>query len=96
MMTAMVAIISIILIFLFVGRKALPVFTNESVRQTASVKEFFTRNGQSPDGKPAFVWQPVSDRPKYSFVPLIDGQRTTSPAGSDEIEFQRGQYAERA
>jgi hypothetical protein len=27
MMTAMVAIISIILIFLFVGRKALPVFT---------------------------------------------------------------------
>ncbi|HEU0178243.1 MAG TPA: phosphate ABC transporter permease subunit PstC [Blastocatellia bacterium] len=73
MMTAMIAIISIILIFLFVGRKALPVLTNERVRQTASVEEFFTRNGQSPDGKPAFVWQPISERPKYSFIPLIAG-----------------------
>jgi phosphate transport system permease protein len=73
MMTAMIAIISIILIFLFVGRKALPVFTNERVRQTANAEEFFTRNGQSPDGRPAFVWQPISERPKYSFVPLIVG-----------------------
>ncbi len=73
MMTAMVAIISIILIFLFVGRKALPVLTNERIRQTANVEEFFTPNGQSPDGKPAFVWQPISERPKYSFVPLIVG-----------------------
>ncbi|MCI0391049.1 MAG: phosphate ABC transporter permease subunit PstC [Acidobacteria bacterium] len=73
MVTAMVAILSIILIFLFLGRKALPVFTNESVRQTANVEEFFTRNGQTPDGKSAFIWQPISERPKYSFVPLIAG-----------------------
>jgi phosphate transport system permease protein len=73
MMTAMIAIISIILIFLFVGRKALPVLTNESIRRTANVEEFFTRNGRSPDGKPAFVWQPISERPKYSFIPLIVG-----------------------
>jgi phosphate transport system permease protein len=31
------------------------------------------RNGQSPDGRPAFIWQPISERPKYSFVPLIVG-----------------------
>jgi phosphate transport system permease protein len=73
MVTAMVAILSIILIFLFVGRKALPVFTSERVRETANVEEFFTRNGQTPDGKPAFIWQPISERPKYSFVPLIAG-----------------------
>lgn len=73
MMTAMIAIISIILIFLFVGRKALPVLTNERVRRTANVEEFFTRNGRSLDGKPVFVWQPISERPKYSFIPLIIG-----------------------
>ncbi|HEY6403287.1 MAG TPA: phosphate ABC transporter permease subunit PstC [Blastocatellia bacterium] len=73
MLTAMLAIISIILIFLFVGRKALPVLTDERVKRTANVEEFFTRNGQSPDGKPAFIWQPISERPKYSFIPLIVG-----------------------
>ncbi|HNG34750.1 MAG TPA: ABC transporter permease subunit, partial [Blastocatellia bacterium] len=71
--TAMVAVVSVILIFLFVGRKALPVLTNEQVRQTANVEEFFTHNGQDADGKPAFVWQPISERPKYSFVPLLVG-----------------------
>ena len=39
----------------------------------AAMIEFFTRNGQSPDGRPAFVWQPISERPKYSFIPLIVG-----------------------
>jgi phosphate transport system permease protein len=73
MMTAMIAIISIILIFVFVGRKALPVLTNERVRRTANIEEFFTRNGRSPEGKPAFIWQPISERPKYSFIPLIIG-----------------------
>jgi phosphate transport system permease protein len=73
MTTAMIAIISIILIFLFVGRKALPVLTNEDVRRTAGIEEFFRRNGQTPDGKPAFIWQPISERPKYSFIPLIVG-----------------------
>jgi phosphate transport system permease protein len=73
MVTAMVAIIFIILIFLFVGRQALPVFTSERVRQTANVEEFFSHNGETSDGKRAFIWQPISERPKYSFVPLIAG-----------------------
>ncbi len=69
----MIAILSIILIFLFVGRKALPVFTSERVRQTASVREFFTHNGETPQGEPTYIWQPVSEHPKYSFIPLIIG-----------------------
>jgi phosphate transport system permease protein len=73
MAAALIAIFSILLIFLFVGRKALPVFTDEQVRQTANVEELFTRNGKAPDGTLAFIWQPISERPKYSFVPLIIG-----------------------
>jgi phosphate transport system permease protein len=73
MATAMIAILSIILIFVFVGRKALPVITSDRVQQTANVEEFFTHNGTTPDGRPAYAWQPVSEVPKYSFIPLILG-----------------------
>lgn len=73
MVTALSAILAILLIFLFVGRKALPVLTEESVRQTANPTEFFTPNSTTPKGQPAYVWQPIAERPKYSFVPLLIG-----------------------
>jgi phosphate transport system permease protein len=73
MATALIAIFSIILIFVFVARKALPVFTSERVRETANVEQFFAPNGQAPGGKPAYLWQPVSEKPKYSFIPLLLG-----------------------
>jgi phosphate transport system permease protein len=73
MVTALVAILSIALIFVFVGRKALPVLTDAKVRQSANLEEFFTKNGTTPHGAPTYSWQPISERPKYSFVPLILG-----------------------
>ena len=73
MATALSAILAILLIFLFVGRKALPVLTEESVRQTANPTEFFAPNSTTPEGQPAYVWQPIAERPKYSFVPLLIG-----------------------
>ncbi len=71
--TALVSILSILLIFYFVSRKALPVLTNEVIQQTASLTEFFTPNGTTPNGQPTFIWQPISERPKYSFLPLLIG-----------------------
>ncbi len=71
--TALVSILSILLIFYFVGRKALPVLTNEVIQQTANLTEFFTPNGTTPEGQSAFIWQPISERPKYSFIPLLIG-----------------------
>jgi phosphate transport system permease protein len=71
--TATVAIISILMIFVFVGRKALPVLSSESVRQTANLREFFTSNGTTPQGEPGYIWQPISEEPKYSFIPLMIG-----------------------
>ena len=71
--TALISILAILLIFYFVGRKALPVLTDEAIRQTAHLAEFFTPNGTTPDGQSAFIWQPISERPKYSFIPLLIG-----------------------
>jgi phosphate transport system permease protein len=73
MVTALVAILSIVLIFVFVGRKALPVLTDAKVRQSAGLEEFFTPNGVTPQGAETYAWQPISERPKYSFVPLLLG-----------------------
>ena len=71
--TALISILAILLIFYFVGRKAVPVLTDEVVRQTANLAAFFAPNGTTPDGQPAFLWQPISERPKYSFIPLLIG-----------------------
>jgi phosphate transport system permease protein len=73
MVTALVAILSVALIFVFVGRKALPVLTDPRVRQAAGMQEFFTKNGATPQGAETYAWQPISERPKYSFVPPLVG-----------------------
>lgn len=67
--TALLSILAILLIFYFVGRKALPVLTDETIRQTANLTAFFTPNNSDS----AFLWQPISERPKYSFIPLLIG-----------------------
>jgi phosphate transport system permease protein len=70
---AWIAILSLVLIFVFIGKEALPVFTSAEVRSEADLGTLFLP--QSPrEGAPAvFAWQPVSDRPKYSLLPLLVG-----------------------
>lgn len=71
--SAGVAIVGLILIFFFIGKEALPLFTSAEARQEASLAKLFV--AQVPEvGEPAgHMWQPVSDLPKYSLWPLIIG-----------------------
>jgi phosphate transport system permease protein len=62
-LVAMSTIASILLIFLFVIKEALPIFTSSKVQQEASLVRFFSTT----------IWQPVSDWPRYGFAPLILG-----------------------
>lgn len=73
LLNATVAIGAIILIFIFVGKEALPVFTSPEVKEEANLSEFFLPHRYTPDSSPDFIWQPVSERPKYSIIPLIVG-----------------------
>ncbi len=59
---AMIAIAIIVLIFIYVGREALPLFWENS--EGASVSATFS---------PPFTWQPVSGVPKYNVLPLLLG-----------------------
>jgi phosphate transport system permease protein len=73
LLNATMAIGAIILIFIFVGKEALPVLTSPEVKEEASLSEFFLPHRYTPDSSPDFIWQPVSERPKYSIIPLVVG-----------------------
>jgi len=60
---ASVGIIGVILIFLFVGKEALPILTSKEVHQEVTLLSMFN----------LLVWQPVSEIPKYSMIPLLVG-----------------------
>lgn len=67
------AILFIFLIFLFTFKEAAPIFTDPEVRREANLKEFFLRAQPEEDLSRRFVWQPTSEVPKMSFIPLILG-----------------------
>lgn len=63
LLLASVAIVSVVLIFIFVAKESLSVIFNPEVKKEANLKVFFFTKD----------WQPVSLIPKYSFIPLIVG-----------------------
>lgn len=70
--TAVIAVLAIVLIFVFIAREALPIFTDHDVRQEVTPRTMLlpqTWRGSPPH----YAWQPTSDEPKYSLVPLVMG-----------------------
>ena len=66
-------IAAIILIFVFIGKEALPIVTSSEVHQEVTVPRMLERY-EWRAGKPkTFIWQPVSEVPKYSLPPLVLG-----------------------
>ena len=61
--SALVTVTGIVLVFVFVFREALPVLFDKETMREANLAKFFTVG----------PWQPVSDVPKYSLLPLIVG-----------------------
>ena len=72
--SAFVSITIIILIFLFVGKEALPVFTSAVVHQEVTLRQMFLpQNYGTVEAPVRYMWQPVSEIPKYSLTPLLLG-----------------------
>jgi phosphate transport system permease protein len=65
---SLASIASVLLILVFVGKEALPVFTSSELRAEISPLALFV-----PTADAAFTWQPVSEVPKYNIVPLFAG-----------------------
>ena len=71
--SAFIAILSLILIFVFIGKEALPVLTSPEVRSEASLSALFLPQMHHAGEAAEFSWQPISDVPKYSLLPLFVG-----------------------
>lgn len=70
--SALVVIIALVLIFIFIGKEALPIFYSAEVHQEVDMQRMFLP--QAAEGQAsATVWQPVSTVPKYSIWPLLLG-----------------------
>ncbi len=66
--SAFVVIAALVLIFVFVGKEALPLLTSPEVHEEVTVPSMVL-----PREGGGFSWQPVSTRPKYSLLPLLVG-----------------------
>ncbi len=63
-----IVIASVILIFVFVGKEAIPLLTSSEVHQEVTVGRMIV-----PQADGRYSWQPVSTIPKYSLLPLLVG-----------------------
>jgi phosphate transport system permease protein len=71
--SAFLAIGSLILIFIFIGKEALPVLTSSEVQSEASLSKLFLPQAKHAGEAAEFSWQPISETPKYSLLPLFAG-----------------------
>lgn len=69
---AWVAIVSLVLIFIFIGKNALPIFTSSETQKEASVGKMFLPMSGRGEGS-AYTWNPTSDPPEFSLIPLLVG-----------------------
>lgn len=68
-----VAIVFIFLIFVFTFKETLPIFTDPEVQREANVKALFVDAQEAPKLEDRYVWQPTSEQPKVSLIPIILG-----------------------
>lgn len=68
---ALVSIASILLILVFVGKEALPLLTSGEVHKEITPLGLFAPVHEG--GQALYMWQPVSEVPKYDVWPLIVG-----------------------
>ncbi|MEA2489476.1 MAG: phosphate transport system permease protein, partial [Acidobacteriota bacterium] len=76
-----VAIVFIFLIFLFTFKETIPIFTDEEVKKEANLGAFFTTTQEGPTITDRYIWQPTSEQPKVSFIPIILGTLKATMVG---------------
>ena len=72
-LVALTGIAAVVLIFVFVGREALPLLTDAGIRGEASLAKMFLPQQIREGRPPEFMWQPVGEVAKYSMIPLFVG-----------------------
>jgi len=77
LLLSLTAIATIVLIFIFIFREALPILADPAIQQEASLRHFFLPM-EGPDWASRYMWQPIAVVPKYSLIPLVLGTLKTT------------------
>ncbi|WP_164001301.1 phosphate ABC transporter permease subunit PstC [Pyxidicoccus caerfyrddinensis] len=77
-LVAFTGIAALVLIIVFVAKEALALFLEPEARHEASLSKMFLPQVVRQGKPPAFVWQPVSNVPKVSMIPLFIGTLKTT------------------
>jgi len=70
---ALTALVVILLIFIFIFKETIPILTSPEVKKEASISRMTFKQEFYPKRDPKWSWQPNSDVPKYSLLPLFLG-----------------------
>ena len=70
---AFMAVAAIVLIFAFIFKEAIPIFTNPEIQEEVTLKKMVFKQEWVEGREPKWSWQPNSDVPKYSLMPLAVG-----------------------
>src|SRR5205085_1841229 len=72
---ALLAIASLVLIFIFIAKEAVPIFTSAEIQKEATLGKMFLPQPEPEaiGNQSRFVWQPVSEPAKISIIPLLIG-----------------------
>ncbi|HEX2897596.1 MAG TPA: phosphate ABC transporter permease subunit PstC, partial [candidate division Zixibacteria bacterium] len=71
--SALAAVVAILLIFVFIFKESLPIFYDHEVQQEASLDKMIFKQVYYEGREPKWSWQPNSEVPKYSLLPLVIG-----------------------
>jgi len=72
-LNAFAAVVAIALIFIFVFRESIPIFYDELVQEEASLDKMLFQQEWTEGRDPRWSWQPESETPKFSLMPLFVG-----------------------
>lgn len=72
-LNALAALIAVLLIFIFIFKESLPIFYDREVQQEASLDKMTFKQQYYEGREPKWSWQPNSQVPKYSLLPLLLG-----------------------
>jgi phosphate transport system permease protein len=75
------AIVIIFLIFIFTFKESASIFTDPEVREEANLEQFFLTAQPAESVEDRYIWQPTSEKPKMSFIPLLLGTLKSTVVG---------------
>jgi len=72
-LTAMSALLAIFLIFAFILKESIPIFTDAEIQEEVTLDKMTFKQEFYEGREPKWSWQPNSEVPKYSLLPLFIG-----------------------